>query len=98
MGKDFDIEKLKGNENYHTWRFAISNLLEFKGLLKCIDTPVTEKNEEKLSNCKTVLALSVEKHIYVHIQKCKTANEIWLTLKNSMMIKVCPEKYHFCAT
>lgn len=82
MAKDFDIEKLKGNSNYHTWQFAIKNVLEYKGLIKCIADPVTETKEDKLTNCKAILALSVESHIYVHIQKCLSASEIWKTLKN----------------
>lgn len=23
MGKDFDFEKLRGSDNYHTWQFAV---------------------------------------------------------------------------
>lgn len=36
MGKDFDIQKLKGSENYHTWQFAMGNLLAYNGYSKCI--------------------------------------------------------------
>lgn len=32
MGKDFDIVKLSGTDNYHTWKFAVENLLAFQGL------------------------------------------------------------------
>ena len=41
------IEKLKGNENYHVWCFAITNLLELNGLENCIlaeDHENIEKN------------------------------------------------------
>lgn len=82
MGKDFDIEKLKGNENYHTWCFAVSNVLAYKGLEKCIvEGDDTEKNAEKMKNSKAILALSVETSIFVHIERCQTALEIWSTLK-----------------
>lgn len=81
MTKTFDIEKLSGADNYHDWCFAVQNVIEHKGLLKCIKDPVEEKNAEKLSQCKTLLALSVEKRIFVHIRQCQSALEIWQTLK-----------------
>lgn len=82
MGKDFDIEKLKGHENYHTWCFAIKNVLQCKGLSKCITDPTTETDQEKQNNCKAFLALSVVPSLYVHITRCDTALKIWTTLKN----------------
>lgn len=36
MGKEFDFEKLKGSENYSTWKFAMTNFLMLKGLSGCI--------------------------------------------------------------
>lgn len=45
MGKDFDIEKLRGSENYHMWRFAVENVLAFKGLSDCIKS-VTTVNDD----------------------------------------------------
>lgn len=81
MGKEFDFDKLKGSENYHTWKFAMSNYLTFKGYDTCISNPVEEKKEDKLNQCKSVIVLSVESTIYVHLQKCKTAREVWTTLE-----------------
>lgn len=81
MGKEFDFEKLKGAENFHTWKFAMRNYLVYKGLEGCICDPVTETNTGKLSQCKSVIALSVESSIYVHIQKCNSAIDIWCTLE-----------------
>lgn len=37
MGKEFEIEKLRGSKNYHTWAFAIKNVLILKGVEKCIN-------------------------------------------------------------
>lgn len=82
MGKEFDVERLKGTDNYHTWCFAIKNVLTYKQLGQCINDPVTETDAQKLGNCKAILALSVEPSLYVHIQKCNSALEIWKTLKN----------------
>lgn len=82
MGKDFDIEKLKGQVNYHNWCFAMKNYLQFKGLSDCIKDPPTEDNDNKLSNCKALLALSVEPCLYNHISNCNSAVQIWQTLQN----------------
>lgn len=82
MGKEFEIEKLKGSSNYHTWCFAIQNVLQLKGFEKCITDPVTETNADKLRGCKATLSLSVDTPLFVHITKCETALEIWNTLKN----------------
>ena len=68
MAKVFDIEKLRGSDNYH-------------GLEKCISDPVTETKEEKLINCKAILSLSVDSSLYVHISNCENEAEIWNTLQ-----------------
>lgn len=36
MGKELDFDKLKGSENFHTWRFAMQNFLALKGYTNCI--------------------------------------------------------------
>lgn len=90
MGKDFDLEKLKGNSNFHTWVFAMENYIGYKGYQNCIETirddkgaeVVKEKDPAKLAACKGLLVLSVEKNIFTHIKSCKTPLEIWKTLSN----------------
>ena len=82
MSKDYNIQKLKGSENYHNWSFAISNILELKQLKGCISEPVTEVKPEKLTQCKAILSLNVEESLYVHIRTCTTAKNIWTTLQN----------------
>lgn len=94
MEKEFSIQKLKGSENYHTWQFAIKNLLALKGLEKCVNrivvpatlverehTACEEKDPDKCSRAKATLILSVEPTIYVHINKCTTAMEVWECLR-----------------
>ena len=80
MAKEMSIEKLKGSENYHTWIFAMKNVLTYKGLINCVD-PVTETDVDKIANCKALIVLSVDTSIYVHIQNCITASDIWKALK-----------------
>lgn len=83
--KVLDIEeKLKGAANYHTWCFAAINVLTFNGYEKCIheDETKRETNADKLKNAKALLSLSVESSLYIHIQKCETAYDIWKKLKD----------------
>lgn len=80
MGKGYEIEKLKGGQNFHTWQFAIKNVLALKGYAKCIESARAEEDAEKQIACKAVLSLSVDTSIYVHIQSCDTAFGIWNTL------------------
>lgn len=92
MGKnnEFDIEKLKGGENYHNWSFAIKTYLEFKSLGKCLpsygtdgrQTAASETDASKLTNCKAILTLTVDTTLFVHIRSCNTASEIWNKFKN----------------
>lgn len=89
MTKDFDIKKLKGSENYHTWAFAVKNFLDYKGFGKCIEVvtnkdgtvAVKETDEEKLRSCEALLSLLVEENIFTPIKECNSALAIWDTLK-----------------
>lgn len=83
MERGLDIEKLKGSENYHTWSFAIRNVLILKGYDSYIDSEtVADADKPKKSACKAILCLSVDKHIFVHIQTCATPKQIWKALQD----------------
>ncbi|KAJ6649005.1 hypothetical protein Bhyg_04237, partial [Pseudolycoriella hygida] len=43
---------------------------------------VIEKDESKLGACKAALCLSIDKGIYVHVQNCVSAIDIWNKLKS----------------
>lgn len=75
------IEKLKGRENYSTWKFSIENYLEYEDLLKCIDG--TETDAKKNVKAKASLNLSIDKTVQVHVKSAKTAKEIWDNLKTT---------------
>lgn len=83
MNRDFNIEKLKGNENYHTWCFSISNFLDYKGLRASLtsSTATADLTATKLAEAKAILSLSVEKSVVVHIRDCTSAKAIWDKLK-----------------
>lgn len=38
MGKDLDIEKLRGSDNYHTWQFAMMSYLTYQDLDEAFET------------------------------------------------------------
>lgn len=77
------LEKLKGSENFQTWSFSIQAMLEVQDLDKCISSDVNEIEEDaaKLKLSKAMIILAIEPHLYVHIQSCKTAIEIWTKLR-----------------
>lgn len=96
MSQDFvaKVEKLKGNENYHIWQFAIKNFLAYKGLDDCIVrvesstegststiSSCKERSEEKCKQAKSIIALSVESSLFIHINKCNTALSMWECLR-----------------
>lgn len=81
MGKELTIEKLRDAENYHTWSFAVKNLLALRGFEKCIEEEDTETNAGKLISCKATISLTVEPNLYVHIMNCPSALEIWKVFK-----------------
>lgn len=75
------LEKLKGSENYHTWKFAMRNLLEFHDLDQCIKKPCVETDDSKLKKAKARLVLSINESLYVHIQSFDNASDIWEALE-----------------
>lgn len=77
------IEKLKGNENYHTWQFALRNLLELNDYAKCIETGTgAESDENKLRKAKARIELSLAPSVYVHVENSRSAAETWKKLKD----------------
>lgn len=49
MGKEFDVEKLRGVDNFHNWSYVMKNFLALKGMEDCIvhkpDTPATTSRD-----------------------------------------------------
>lgn len=44
---EFDVKKLSGSDNYHTWQFAIKNYFELNNLDQCIVAKDDEPNTPK---------------------------------------------------
>lgn len=72
------FEKLKGSENYSSWKFSMLRLLETLDL----DDAVTgaEKDAKKCKKACARICLQVEDQIHPYIQDCKKASEVWETL------------------
>lgn len=51
------IEKLRGTENYSTWKFAMENFLAHEGLEKCIVETDAETDATKNKKAKSILIL-----------------------------------------
>ena len=73
------LEKLLGRENYPTWKFAMKSYLEHEDLWNAVLG--TDKDEKNNTKARTKIILSVDSIIFVHIQDCKTAKEVWDSLK-----------------
>ena len=79
------VERLTGADNFHTWKFAMTSLLDFSGFGDAVETDAAgackEKCADKTRKAKALLILNVDKSLYVHISSCKTALEIWQALE-----------------
>lgn len=78
------IDRLKGRENFDTWRFAVEHLMVLDGLWPYVlgkdeeaDVAVNAANAVKDSEAKAKLVLLIEPSLYVHIKEAKTAKEVW---------------------
>ena len=73
------IEKLKGRENYDTWKLSVKTLLEYEGLWNCvIDVDTNANNNTK---ARTKIILLIEPINYIHVQSATTAKEVWENLE-----------------
>lgn len=75
------IAKLRGRENYSTWKIAMENLLSLDGLWKSVLG--TEENVEKVARAKAKIVLSVDESLYIHVAKVTTAAEAWKNLQKA---------------
>ncbi|XP_018403755.1 PREDICTED: retrovirus-related Pol polyprotein from transposon TNT 1-94 [Cyphomyrmex costatus] len=73
------IEKLKGRDNYSTWRFAMQTYLEHEDLWECVTGDNDNEKKNKRARAKIILC-TVN---YVHVQDTTTAKETWDKLKSA---------------
>ena len=78
-----NIEKLEGQTNYSTWKFAMKMSLMLEGLWNIVDgsEPVTDKNQEKDSRALAKICLTVQSTCYVHVQTATSSKKAWDSLQ-----------------
>lgn len=76
------IERLKGRDNYDTWKFVVQAYFEHEDMWQCVvGTDTTDA--KKLIKAKTKLILLVDPINHSHIKAAETAKDIWIALKNA---------------
>lgn len=75
------IEKLKGREDYASWKFAVQAYLEHEELWDCV-APIEggSVDSKKDVKARSKLILLVDPMNYIHIQEAKSAKEVWTNL------------------
>lgn len=82
------LEQLKGAHNFDTWSISIRSILESHDLEQCIaaresdPAAALETDGNKLKQAKTRIMLSIDPQLYVHVQNCSTAFEVWKILND----------------
>lgn len=81
------IEKLKGRDNYATWKFIVQAYLESEKLWKSVDGTSSETDAAKKLEADDLararLILLVDPINISHIQSAKTAKEVWDNLSRA---------------
>ena len=75
------IEKLRGRENFDSWKFAVQTYLEHEELWDCVIG--TEQDAKKITKAKTKIILLIEPINYVHVQGANDAKGVWQALTNA---------------
>lgn len=74
--------KLKGAENYTTWKFAMEMLLKREKLWKVTVNPGDNPNPYDVDKAIGTIGLAVEQHVYSLISGKVSAKDMWIALQN----------------
>lgn len=81
------VPKLKGRENFETWKFAAEATLDVEGLWEVVCGRETETNPTKLAElnrkAKSRIILMIEPVNYVHVMGETTAKGVWEKLQSA---------------
>lgn len=84
MSKTFQIERLRGRENFDTWKRAAQSYLTIQGYWACTKSEVNEASSEvvleKHEKALSELFLLVEPQLYSYIDGCTNLKEAWNAL------------------
>ncbi|XP_015124956.1 uncharacterized protein LOC107046765, partial [Diachasma alloeum] len=76
------IERLKGRENYASWKFAMKAYLEMEDLWGCVEEiPANVADPRKMTRARTKIALSLEPVNYGHVEDSRTPKKSWDKLR-----------------
>lgn len=87
-----NIEKLDGQSNYASWKFAIKMNLMLEGLWKLVGDS-TRGNSDKDNRALAKICLSVKPTCYVHVCNAKSAKEAWDNLQRAFETKGMNRKF-----
>ena len=76
------LDKLRGRENYPTWKFAVKSYLEHEELWDAVLGK--EDDAKKVTKARTKIIMLLEPSIFVHVQECKSAKDVWDTLSKNL--------------
>ncbi|XP_055522420.1 zinc finger protein 208-like [Wyeomyia smithii] len=88
------IERLRGRENWSSWKFAAKTYLHLEGLWDAIKPKIKEngaieaEDERKDLQARLKLILFLDPTIYVHIEDAKSARTAWEKLETAFKDKV----------
>ncbi|CAB0000865.1 unnamed protein product, partial [Nesidiocoris tenuis] len=83
------VEKLRGSENYRSWKFQMTNVLKHEALWVCIagfsedDRTPADQKARKEEKALSKINLSVDKCVYPHVESAETAKIAWERLQEA---------------
>lgn len=80
MGNE-KVAKLKGRENYDTWKTYMEWYLTLKGLWPCVEGTGTDTG--KNATAVATMGLLVESHVMSYVRGKRTAKEAWKALEDA---------------
>lgn len=81
MNVNLPIEKLKGRENFASWKFAMEAWLQLDDLWDVVTGDKVDPTKDRKALSKIILCL--ENINFSHVQSAKTAKEAWTALTNA---------------
>jgi hypothetical protein len=77
------VEKLKGRENYSSWKFQMKALLKLEDQWDVVEGTVKkDEAREKDRKALSKISLLVDADLIHHIESCTSAKEAWDTIQN----------------
>lgn len=78
------MDKLKGIENYNSWKFMMKMVLIHEDLWDFVEKePTDAEHTKKVQKALARIALSVQPAAFSHVRSAKTAHEAWTNLQKA---------------